>query len=136
MSGAVAGLPTGLTSRTLLGNGKRNANEAVLRKSRIVVRALAVHAEVIRVDRPEQRIVGLWIDEALLLERPQPRERVRGGQLKGILGHVTRGAGAAVPAKAREGLVKEDGLPTGQYLAFITHGNTCHAGRGAGDDEA
>ena len=84
------------------GQRDRDANEAVLRQVREVVRGRAVDAEVVGVDRAEQRIV-----DARRRHLRKPCLRRRRGQLE-ILGiHVAVGTRAAVAIQARERPVVE-----------------------------
>ena len=84
------------------GQRDRDANQAVLRQVREVVRGRAVDAEVVGVDRAEQRIV-----DAGRGHLREPRLRRRRGQLEVLGIHVAVGTRAAVAAQAGEGPVVE-----------------------------
>ena len=77
------------------GQRNRDANEAVLRQVREVVRGRAVDAEVVGVDRAKQRVV-----DARRGHRREPSLGGRGRELEALRWHVTVGAGAAVGAEA------------------------------------
>ena len=75
---------------------KRDPDQAVLAEVAEVARVVAVDAEIVRVDRPEQRIVGVGIRSAPQLQKLEPRLHIGGRQLEMVRRHVAVGARAAV----------------------------------------
>ena len=82
-------------------------DEAVLAKIAEVAGVVAVGPEVVGVDRPEQRIVGVGIPLAPALQELEPRLDVGRRQLEVVGRHVAVGAGAAVAAQAIQLPVEE-----------------------------
>jgi hypothetical protein len=74
-------------------------DETVLPEIAEVASALAVDPEVIRVYRPEQRIVGVRIPSAAQFEKSEPGLDIRGRKLEMVARHVAIGAGAPVRAQ-------------------------------------
>ena len=75
-------------------------DEAVLAKIAEIAGALAVDPEIIRVDRPEQRIVGIGIAPPPPLEELEPRLDAGGRELEIVRRHVAVGARAPVRAQS------------------------------------
>ena len=107
VSGAVAGLPTGSTSRTFAGSGSVMRMRPSSDERREVARAVAVDAEVVSVDWTEQRVIGSRIDETRVPEGLELRERSLGRQLESIFGDVAGGAGTAVRPETGERLIEK-----------------------------
>jgi hypothetical protein len=81
------------------------------------VRVSGVDAEVVCIDRSEQRVVGVRVALAPCLKRLEPRVHARGRELKTVIGHVAVGAGTAVPIQAFEAAVKKRVETTGDRVA-------------------
>ena len=77
-------------------------------------RAVAVGAEIICVNRPEQRIVGIRICFTPLLQQLKSCLDTRGGQLEMIGQHVAIGTGASVRVDAWQ-------IPIGKRLEAAMH---------------
>ena len=86
---------------------ERDPNQAVLPQIAEIVGVLAVRAEVVGVDRPEQRIVGLRIESSEETQKPESLFDVRRRELKMVRGHVAIGAGAAVSVQAAQASIQE-----------------------------
>ena len=86
---------------------ERDPDETVLAEIAEVPGALAVDPEIIRVYRPEQRIVGVRIPSAAQFEKPEPRLDIGGRELEMVRRHVAVGAGAPVRAQTIELAVEE-----------------------------
>ena len=76
------------------------------------LRVVADDPEVVGVDRPEQRIVGLRIEAPPPLQQLESRLDAGRGQLEAVRRHVAVGAGAAVPLET--GRASGRGTPRGR----------------------
>ena len=82
-------------------------DETVLPQIAEITGTVAVGAEIIGVDRPEQRIVGIGIELPPQLKQPEPRLDTRWRELEIVGGHVAVGARASVTAQTLESPVEE-----------------------------
>ena len=101
------GLVAGSTSLMFGGSGKTILTRPFWRRLLKSVGALAVGPEIVRVDRPEQRIVGPRIPSAPPLEELEPRLDARRRQLELVGRHVAVGARAPVRAQPVQAAVEE-----------------------------
>ena len=99
---------------------ERDPDEAVLAKIAEIAGALAVGPEVIRVDRPEQRIVGIRIPPAPPLQELKPRLHAGWRELETVRRHVTVGAGAAIRGQSIQLPVEERAEAAGDGIAGLT----------------
>ena len=86
---------------------KRDPDEPVLAKIAEIAGALALGAEIIRVNRPEQRVVGLRIPSAPPLEELESRLGAGRRELEVVGRHVAVGARASVGAETTQPPVEE-----------------------------
>ncbi len=82
-------------------------DQPVLAEVAEVVGALAVGPEIVRIDRPEQRIVRLRIPQSYELQKPVPRVDAGRRQLEMVGRHVAVGARAPVPRQAVRPAIEE-----------------------------
>ena len=90
---------------------KDDADEAVLPQVAVVAGPIAIDQEVVGINRPEQRIIGFWIEDAQQLEQPVAELDVRRRELEGTRRHVAVGAGSPVPAEPRRSAVQKREQP-------------------------
>ena len=89
-------------------------DETVLAEIAEVAGALAVDPEIIRVYRPEQRIVGVRIPSAAQFEKSEPGLDIRRRELEMARRHVAVGAGAPVRAQTVKPAVEERAVARGR----------------------
>jgi hypothetical protein len=82
-------------------------DEAVFSQIAEVAGLVTVAPEVIGVDRPEERVVGVRVESAHELEQPKPRLNDGWRKLKAVDGHMAVGARASIRLEARESSVEE-----------------------------
>ena len=102
----------GLTSRRVnqldvRGQRHGDAHQAVLHEIRIVARILAVFAEVVRVHRPEQGIVGVRIAGAARQQSLESLPHRGRRQLEALRGHMAVGACASIASESFQVAVME-----------------------------
>ena len=85
---------------SLFGAAERDADEAVLAEIAEVAGAVTVRPEVIRIDRPEQRIVGVRIPPPPPLEELKPGLDACRRELEAVRRHVAVGARASVSTQS------------------------------------
>jgi hypothetical protein len=79
--------------------GHRDAHEAVVYQVRIIARLVAVLAEVVGVNRPEQRIIRIRVVRTRREQPFEPGSGAGGRQLKTVGRHMTVGAGPTVASQ-------------------------------------
>ena len=82
-------------------------DQPILAEVAVIVGALAMGPEVVRVDRPEQRIVRLRIPQSYEQQKPIPRFDAGRRQLEMVGRHVAVGARAPVPRQSVRPAIEE-----------------------------
>ena len=102
-------LPAASTSLTLPLSGQLqdDADQAILPKVAEVAGGFVIGAKVVRIDRPEQRIVEVGIEPLQQLHQPETGLDARWRQLEMVRRHVAVGAGAPVAIQATQAAVEE-----------------------------
>ena len=97
----------GSIRRTNDGSGKDDPDEAVLAKVAEVTGVLAVGPEIIGIDRPEQRIIGVRIPSPPPLKQLEPRLDAGRRELEMVGGHMAVGARTAIGLQTAQPPVEE-----------------------------
>ena len=79
---------------------ERNPDETVLAKIAEIAGRIAVRPKIVRIDRPEQRIVSIRVPAAPQLQQAESRLDARRRELEVVRRHVAVGARAAVSVEA------------------------------------
>ena len=98
---------------------KWDPNQAVLAQVAEITCRVPVAAEVIGIDRPEERIVCLRIELAAPLEQLKSRLRARRRELEIVGRHVAVGARPSVAVQAMYAPVHEGAEPTRDRIARL-----------------
>jgi len=121
---------------------QRDPYETVLAKIAEIAGVVAVGPEIIRIDRPKQRIVGIRIPLAPPLKQSKSRLDAGGRELKTMRRHVAVGARAPVRAQTLQRPIEERapsslhsaaGLASAVELRTSRFGEGVPAGRHGGD---
>ena len=108
------------------GQREDDSDQTVLSQVAIVRRLFAVDAEVVGVDRPEQRIVGLVVVSTPLLQPLESCLHCRRRQPELFRDHVAVGAGAAITVQSTQVAIEKGDQPaqysSARFAAALTVG--------------
>jgi hypothetical protein len=98
---------------------ERDPDESVLTKIAEVARVFAIGPEIIRINWPEQRVVGLWIESTEPLQQAEPRLSAGRRELELVRRHVAVGARAAVGVETSQSPIEERAKAADDRVAWF-----------------